>query len=81
MLSAVVVAAEEGSGTFVASLSNNDPDNAATFTALSGDEEASVTAAEFEPVEIGPGGAGQPRRPRRGHRASPASSGRATSYP
>ena len=55
VLSAVVVAAGEGSGTFVASLSNNDPDNAATFTALSGDEGGSVTAAEFEPVEIGPG--------------------------
>ena len=55
VLSAVVVAAEEGSGTFVASLSNNDPDNAATFTALSGTEEGGVTAAEFEPVEIGPG--------------------------
>ena len=55
VLSAVVVAAEEGSGTFVASLSNNDPDNAATFTALGGTEEGGVTAAEFEPVEIGPG--------------------------
>ena len=55
VLSAVVVAAEEGSGTFVASLSNNDPDNGATFTALSGTEEGGVTAAEFAPVEIGPG--------------------------
>ena len=55
VLSAVVVAAEEGSGTFVASLSNNDPDNAATFTALSGTDEGGVTVAEFEPVEIGPG--------------------------
>ncbi len=55
VLSAVVVSAEEGSGTFVASLSNNDPENAATLTALSGDEGADVTAAEFEPVEIGAG--------------------------
>lgn len=55
VLSAVLVSAEEGSGTFVASLSNNDTENPATFTALSGDEGADVTAAEFEPVEIAPG--------------------------
>jgi len=55
VLSAVVVSAGEGSGTFVASFSNNDADTAATFTALSGDEGNEVTAAEFEPVEIGPG--------------------------
>jgi hypothetical protein len=56
ILSAVVVSAEEGSGTFVASLSNNDTDNEQTFTGVSGDEGASITAAEFEPVEIAPGG-------------------------
>lgn len=55
VLSAVVVSAEEGSGTFVASFSNNDPDEAASFTALSGDEGGTVTVSEFEPVEIGPG--------------------------
>jgi len=55
VLSAVVVSAAEGSGTFIASFSNNDPDNSASFTALSGDDGATVTAAEFEPVEIGPG--------------------------
>ena len=59
VLSAVVVSAAEGSGTFVASLSNNDTANAASLTALSGEggseEGGEVTAAEFEPVEIGPG--------------------------
>lgn len=55
VLSAVIVSAREGSGTFIASFSNNDPDSAATFTALSGDEGSDVAAAEFEPVEIGPG--------------------------
>lgn len=55
VLSAVVVSAEKGSGTFVASFSNNDPETPMTFTALSGDEGADVTAAEFEPVEIGGG--------------------------
>jgi hypothetical protein len=55
VLSAVVVSAAEGSGTFVASLSNNAPDEEQTFTAVAG-EDASVTAAEFEPIAITPGG-------------------------
>ena len=55
MLSAVVVSAAEGSGTFVASLSNNDPEEEQTFTAVAG-EDATVTAAEFEPIAISPGG-------------------------
>jgi hypothetical protein len=55
VLSAVVVSAAEGSGTFIASLSNNDPEEEQTFTAVAG-EDASVTAAEFEPIAISPGG-------------------------
>ena len=55
VLSAVVVSAAEGSGTFVASFSNNAPDEEQTFTAVAG-EDASVTAAEFEPIAIAPGG-------------------------
>ena len=56
VLSAVIVSAAEGSGTFVASFSNNDVDAAQTFTGLSGDEGAAIEAAEFEPVTINPGG-------------------------
>ena len=52
VLSAVIVSAAEGSGTFVASFSNNDVDAAQTFTGLSGDEGAAIEAAEFEPVTI-----------------------------
>ena len=55
VLSAVVVSAAEGSGTFVASLSNNQ-DEEQTLTGVSGDEGAAVTAAEFEPIAIAPGG-------------------------
>ncbi len=55
VLSAVVVSAAEGSGTFVASLSNNEAETEQTFTAVAG-EDASVTAAEFEPIAISPGG-------------------------
>jgi copper(I)-binding protein len=56
VLSAVVVSASEGSGTFVASLSNNDPDAEQTFTGVSGDEGASIEAAEFDPITIPAGG-------------------------
>ena len=55
VLSAVVVSAEDGSGTFVASLANNDLDEGQTFTALAGGDGNTVSA-DFEPVEIGPGG-------------------------
>ena len=55
VLNAVVVSASEGSGTFVASFSNNDTSKEQTFTAVAG-QDSSVTAAEFEPVTIPPDG-------------------------
>ena len=55
VLSAVVVSAAEGSGTFVASLANNSPDAEESFTAVAG-QDATVTAAEFEPITIPAGG-------------------------
>src|SRR5215218_6792069 len=55
VLSAVVVSAAEGSGTFVASLSNNGSDEEETFTAVAG-QDTDVTAAEFEPIAIPAGG-------------------------
>jgi hypothetical protein len=56
VLSAVVVSAAEGSGTFVASFSNNDDGEEQSFTAISGDEGETIEAAEFEPVAIPAGG-------------------------
>ena len=56
VLSAVVVSAQEGSGTFVASLSNNDADEEQTFTAVSGDEGTTITSSDFDPVTIAAGG-------------------------
>ena len=56
VLSAVVVSGADGSGTFVASLSNNDNAEAQTFTGLSAGDAATVEVAEFEPVEIVAGG-------------------------
>jgi copper(I)-binding protein len=56
VLSAVVVSAAEGSGTFVASFSNNDAEEEQTFSGVSGDEGASIEAAAFDPIEIPAGG-------------------------
>ena len=56
VLSAVVVSGAEGSGTFVASLSNNDSGAEQTFTGISGDEGTTIEAAEFEPITIPAGG-------------------------
>ena len=55
VLSAVVVSAAEGSGTFVASLSNNDSEGEQTFTGVSGDDGVTVETGEFEPIVIPPG--------------------------
>lgn len=56
VLSAVIVSAAEGSGTFIASFSNEDTTAEQTFTGVAGADGAAVTAAEFEPVTIAPGG-------------------------
>jgi hypothetical protein len=55
LLSAVVVSGAEGSGTFVASLSNNDGSEEQSLTAISGvpgSDGATIEAAEFEPVTV-----------------------------
>ena len=51
MLSAVVVSGAEGSGTFVASLANNDTEEQ-SLTAISGGEGTTVEAAGFAPVTV-----------------------------
>ena len=56
VLAAVVVSAAEGSGTFVASFSNNDAEEEQTFSGVSGDEGTSIEAADFDPIEIPAGG-------------------------
>jgi hypothetical protein len=52
LLSAVVVSGTEGSGTFVASLSNNDGVDEQSLTAISGGDGTTVEAAGFEPVAV-----------------------------
>src|SRR5688572_28722004 len=55
VLNAVIVSAEEGSGTFIATLSNNTAE-AIRLDSLSFDSQSTVQVAEFEPVEVAPRG-------------------------
>ena len=55
VLAAVVVSGQEGSGTFVATLSNGDTEDEIALTSVTGAGESAVEVAEFEPVAIGPG--------------------------
>ena len=56
VLSAVIVSTEPGAGTFVASVSNNEQDAEASLDSISPAGGASLQAAEFEPVQVPPGG-------------------------
>ncbi len=57
VLGAVIVASSPGSGTFTATLANNDNDEADTLVSLEPGDEAELTVDAFEPVEIPAGGA------------------------
>ncbi|WP_372729231.1 hypothetical protein [Nocardioides sp.] len=56
VLGAVVVSAQDGSGTFIASLSNNDQREPMTFDFLAGSGGTTLTAEEFEAISIARGG-------------------------
>jgi hypothetical protein len=56
VLGAVIVSAEEGSGTFIASFSNNDALEPASVDQLEGIDQAQLTASSFPPIEVPPGG-------------------------
>ncbi len=56
VLGAVIVSAEEGSGTFIASFANNSTEEPATVDALEGVDQSQLTASDFSPVEVPPGG-------------------------
>ncbi|MGI8645185.1 MAG: hypothetical protein ACR2JD_02530 [Nocardioides sp.] len=56
VLNAVVVSSTPGSGTFIASLSNNDYSEPATFASLAAGTASELTVDEFEPVQIPRGG-------------------------
>lgn len=56
VLGAVVVSAEDGSGTFIASFANNDSVKTVSVEGLEGTDQASLTADDFTPIEVPPGG-------------------------
>lgn len=56
VLGAAVVSTDPGSGTFVATLSNNSSSEPVTLEQIASTGTTDVTAANFEPVEVEPGG-------------------------
>jgi len=57
VLSAVVVSAEDGSGTLITTFSNNNPDDAATVDTIAGaDDDTALKVGDFDPIEIPAGG-------------------------
>jgi hypothetical protein len=56
VLNAAVVSTSPGSGTFVASLSNNDNREPVSFDELTAGTGGELEVTEFEPIEIPPGG-------------------------
>ena len=56
VLGAVIVSTDPGSGTFIATLSNNSTSESATLDQIAPGGTDQVSAGDFEPVEIEPGG-------------------------
>jgi hypothetical protein len=56
VLNALIVSSEDGSGTFVATLANNSPDEAISFESLSFGANSTVQVASFSPIEVAPQG-------------------------
>ena len=54
VLNAVIVSGEDGSGTFIASLSNNAPNETISFDALGFGSNSTIEVAPFDPVEVQP---------------------------
>jgi len=57
ILGAVVVSAQDGSGTLITTFSNNDADKPAEVTEIVGaGDDTDLEIGDFEPIEIPPGG-------------------------
>lgn len=56
VLGAVIVSAQDDSGTFIATFSNNDTEKQATVESLAGASGNTIQAESFSPIEIDPGG-------------------------
>ena len=57
VLGAVIVSAQDDSGTFIASLSNNDQQKSVDFESISGAGDSSLKFQDFPPRTIDPGAA------------------------
>ena len=56
VLGAVIVSGQDNSGTFIASLSNNDQTKDATFDSLAGADGNTIQVGDFSAMTIAPGG-------------------------
>lgn len=56
VLAGVIVSARPGSGTLVATLSNNSTEQSVTLDQVVGSAETSISTNDFQPVEVSPGG-------------------------
>jgi hypothetical protein len=54
VLNAVIVSSEDGSGTFIATLSNNSADETIHMTSLSFGSDSTTQVAAFDPIEVKP---------------------------
>ena len=54
VLNAVIVSQEDGSGTFIATLSNNSADETIHMTSLSFGGDSTTQVAAFDPIEVKP---------------------------
>lgn len=55
VLNALIVSGQDNSGTFIASLSNNDQEQQASFVSLAGAEGTTIQPGSFPPVPVDPG--------------------------
>jgi hypothetical protein len=56
VLGAVIVSAEDGSGTFIASFANNSIEEPASVETLEGVDQSQLTASDFSPIDVPAGG-------------------------
>ena len=57
VLGAVVVSAQDGSGTLITTFSNNNPDEPAIVDSIAGaGDDTALEIGDFDPIEIAPGG-------------------------
>src|SRR4051812_36833755 len=56
VLNAMIVSGEAGSGTFIASLANNDPTEPISLQSFDFGSDSTIAVAAFDPIEVPPHG-------------------------